>query len=644
VRVFFTLENPDPTVPLPGAHWVLGRPGGHFFEDLSLRSDLRFNGPIQLSVGDGADDILDRVVLTGKGGIYQDSSGGDNWFHRNHMNHEGKIPLRFQGARAFIDGVEPYSRKRPDAWLHVSDRQYGLAVAVRHFWQNFPKALSAEPSGSVRVALWPEEFADAHELQGGEIKTHEVAFFFHTGKQGSTRTENRVATMMGSFHHPLYARAPAEWYISTGLFDDAVVYDPDRFAGYERFQQGALMAKGNNLRNDFETIDEYGWRNFGDTWAKNETDKSGSPHDGRQVVNHYNLEYDLGYGMLFQSLRTLGTELSREWWDFAEAALRHESDIDVYHSFTESGSRRVYSGGKFTHNQHGVEAVDSTHRGAPRITWFGSLRWPWGAGSSPESGHFNTRGQLCYYYFTGDRRVLESALEQTELVYRKVTESKFAQIDNLSREAGNNLQILTDAYLLTWDEKYREAAEKILASTAPEKQWYTTEAGRKQNANKDVSGFWTAAICIDAAARWTAVMEEKTGKPYEPGRKYVTAYADFMSRFLAGGPDVGFYMSWSPAKGGRGNHGPWTYRMSDIVMYGHKYTDDPELKKRCLKAAADAFTFVERGEPIAPPAVQWPLAKKPGAGPVYINEKSTTMIIAGGHEYTYFLKHGRWPE
>lgn len=58
-------------------------------------------------------------------------------------------------------------------------------------------------------------------------------------------------------------------------------------------------------------------------------------------------------------------------------------------------------------------------------------------------------------------------------MYRKVTENRFAQIDNLSREAGNNLQILTDAYLLTWDDKYRVAAEKVLAATAPEKQWYT---------------------------------------------------------------------------------------------------------------------------------------------------------------------------
>ena len=94
-----------------------------------------------------------------------------------------------------------------------------------------------------------------------------------------------------------------------------------------------------------------------------------------------------------------------------------------------------------------------------------------------------------------------------------------------------------------------------------------------------MAGFWTAALAINAAARWTAVMEEKLGGRYEPGRKYVAAYADFAARYLAGGPERGFYMEWSPAKGGRGDHGPWTYRLADVVMAGHKYSDDPAVKQ-----------------------------------------------------------------
>ncbi|MBN2287753.1 MAG: hypothetical protein JXQ83_00375, partial [Candidatus Glassbacteria bacterium] len=525
VRVFFTLENFNPTLPLVDedgdrSGWVLGRPGSFFFDDLSLYTRLDFDGPVQLSVGAGAEDVLDRVVLTGSGGgVYQESSGGEYWFHRNHMNHLGKIPLTFRGAKYLLDGVAPYLRDRPDAWLQACDRKFGLAVAVRHFWQNFPKALTALPDGTVRVALWPAEFPDHHELAGGEIKTHEAAFFFHTGPQGSTASGNRVALLMAAFHHPLLVRAPAAHYLDSGFFDDAAVYDPKRFPAYERLMHCAVNEE-RNLVTDIESIDEYGWRNFGDTWAQNEKDQTGGPHQRRTMVNHYNLEYDFGYGMLFQSLRTLDGDpaTSLKWWSLAEAALRHESDIDFYHALTDTLRGGVHNGGKFTHTAHGVEAALGGHRGSPRLTWFGSLRWPWGEGSNPESGHFNNRGLMACYYLTGDRRVLQTALEIAELVCWKITENRFAQIDNTSREAGNNLQILTDAYLYTWDEKYRAAAEKILESTHPDKQWYTTEEGRRNNPDKSVGGWWTAAICINAAARFTGVVEEKTGRPYELGR------------------------------------------------------------------------------------------------------------------------------
>lgn len=629
VRVFFTLENKRHARPAPGMHWVLGRPGNETFKDMSLAAGLLFDGPIQMSVGDGSRDILDRVVLTGEGGIYQESSGGENWFNRVHMNAEYRIPMRFRGARAFLDGVDAYSVDRPDAWLHVADRRYGLAVAVRHFWQNFPKALTATPSGDVRIALWPREYPSLHELQAGEIKTHETAFFFHAGPQGSNRNENRVATVMGAFHHPLVVRAPAEHYLSSGFFDDVLPHDPRAFPDFERLQQAAVFEE-TNLLTDRDKADEYGWRNFGDTWADNEADRTGGPHQGRDVVSHFNLEYDFGYGMLLQSLRTLGSapELSGRWWELAETALKHEADIDVFHSMDDPLNRGVYNGGKFTHTAHGVEAALSTHRGSPRLTWFGSLRWPWGQGSSPESGHFNNRGQKAYYYLSGDRRVLESAMHQATLVYKKISEDKFAQIENLSREAGHNLQIMTDAYLLTWDDKYRVAAEKILDSTAPEKQWYMSEQGRREKPGDEVAGYWTSAICINAAARWTAVMEEKLGAPYRKGRDYVTAYADFTSTYLAGGPERGFFSSWTPSGGGRGNLGPWTYRMTDLVMFGHKYSDDPALKRRCLKAAADGFEFMRRGTV--------------SGAPLYSSGKNATMIIGGGHPYTYFRKHGRW--
>lgn len=634
VRVFFTLANHHPTSVLndknDDSHWIMGRPGSEFFDDFSLSSRLGFDGPIVLSVGDGSRDLLDRVVLTAEGGIYQESSGGEHWFNRIHMNHEMVIPMQFRGAKAFLGEVEPYQVDRPDAWLHVADRRFGLAVAVRWFWQNFPKALSATPDGTVRIGLWPAEFPDLHELQGGEIKTHETAFFFHTGPQGSSAGENRITTVMAAFHHPLFVRAPAESYIAGGFFNDAVTYDPRSFPGYERLMQCGVSARPRNLMYDIDEHDEYGWRNWGDTPARNEYDESGGPHTGRLAASHFNHEYDHGYSMLFHGLRTLDAapELAHKWWRIAEPALWHEADIDVYHTRSDTTAGGAFNGGKFAHTSHGVEVVNASHRGSPRLGWWGKRTWPWGQGQSPESGHFNNRGMTALYYLTGNRTVLESALEQADLVYFKITNDVFAQINEVNRDAGNNLQVLTDAYLLTWDGKYVAAAEKILDSTAPEKQWYMTEEGRRSNPDRDGGGFWQPALCINAVGRWTDVMEEKTGKPYEKGRKYLEAYADFTSRFMAAGPEHGFWSTWTPSGRQRGDLGPWTYRVVDVLMYGHKYSSDSALRSRCLKAAADAFEFMER--------------RYPGPEPTYYDSKFHTILAGGGHEYTFFKKNGGW--
>ncbi len=639
VRVFFTLANHNPAQNVHDegttanremgqtAHWLLGQPSSVFFEDFSLTTALGFDGPIEMSVGDGPDDILDRVPLTDEGGIYQESSGGDNWYGRVHMNHKLEIPMRFRGAKTFVGEVEPYQVDRPDAWLHVADRKFGLAVAVRWFWQNFPKALTATPDGEVRVGLFPHEWPDDHELQGGEIKTHEVAFYFHTGRQGSGVSENRVATVMGAFHYPLIVRGPAESYLSSGFFNRAAPYDARSFPTYERLMNGGIASKERNIEVNRDRRDEYGWRNFGDTPAYNEFDETGGPHSGRQAISHFNHEYDHGFAMVLHGLRSTDVkpEFGIKWWRVAEQAMWHESEIDQYHCTTDTVARGVLNGGKFAHTSHGVNAVTAGHRGSPRISWWGALNWPWGRGQSPESEHFNNRGQAAVYYLTGNRNLLENIMEQAELVCYKINTDRFAQLKNPERGEGHNLQVVTDAYLLTWDEKYAAVAETILEKTAPELQWYITEEGRAANPDKPAGRLGTHSICVNAVARWTAVMEEKTGKPYTKGRQFIVKYADFAARFLAGGPKVGFWGTWKPNGETAGNTGPWTYRVVDMMMYGHKYADDPAVRSRCLKAARNAVTYM----------------RNKYASRNYSDSKWHTIVAGGGGEYTYFKKYGR---
>ena len=87
----------------------------------------------------------------------------------------------------------------------------------------------------------------------------------------------------------------------------------------ERFARMWLTGRPRNIVEDIDRHDEYGWRNWGDTPARNEYDESGGPHHGRQAASHYNHEYDHGYGMLFHGLRTLDAvpELALRWWRIA---------------------------------------------------------------------------------------------------------------------------------------------------------------------------------------------------------------------------------------------------------------------------------------------------------------------------------------
>jgi len=52
-----------------------------------------------------------------------------------------------------------------------------IGIAMRYFWENFPKAIEAGPQ-SLTLRLFPRQYADLHELQGGEQKTHEFVVAF----------------------------------------------------------------------------------------------------------------------------------------------------------------------------------------------------------------------------------------------------------------------------------------------------------------------------------------------------------------------------------------------------------------------------------------------------------------------------------
>ena len=109
--------------------------------------------------------------------LYQDSSGGLNWKNSNHVNRNGVLANSFCGYRfQTVSGQEQTGRRAtPIVTLEQDGQMIGLAMY--HFWQNFPKAIEAGPQ-SITLRLFPRQYADLHELQGGEQKTHEFVVAF----------------------------------------------------------------------------------------------------------------------------------------------------------------------------------------------------------------------------------------------------------------------------------------------------------------------------------------------------------------------------------------------------------------------------------------------------------------------------------
>src|SRR5205823_4414675 len=134
------------------------------------------------------------------------SSGGPNWNSSNHVNRHNRVTTSFCGYLT-VTGDRAVQGRRAQPLVGVFSADRGIAGAVQNFWQNFPKAI--EVSGaSLLIRLFPPQYADVHELQGGEQKTHVIYLTALHAMDDLARAAWVRA--------PLTARATPEWYCASG--------------------------------------------------------------------------------------------------------------------------------------------------------------------------------------------------------------------------------------------------------------------------------------------------------------------------------------------------------------------------------------------------------------------------------------------
>jgi hypothetical protein len=607
VRLRLTLHNPR-RVRHRGGLWDLGDPGSVLFRDLSLELGLRSPRDPHVAWTEepgqpcrsGAAECLE---------IYQDSSGGANWRSRNHVNRHGQVPCSFPGYRVRGAGTETFGL-RANPILSVEGPGGGLAVAVPEFWQQFPKALEVEGQ-VVRVRLFPGQFGDLFELQGGEQKTHTVWLEFGAAGRAGPRPLEWV-------HRPARIHATPEWYAASGALPYLTPALPDRGDRLEAFL-GAAIEGDNSLFARREIIDEYGWRNYGEVYADHENDYYTGP---KPVISHYNNQYDTVLGALTQYLRTGDVR----WFELFDPLARHVVDIDIYRTDQD---RAQFNGGLFWHSDHYKDAATSTHRAYSRANCPPGDR---SYGGGPSNEHNYTTGLLHYYYLTGDPQARDTVLVLAEYVINRDDGSKHllgllddgptghasstvrTDYHGPGRGCGNSINALLDAWLLTRSRRYLDKAEALIRrSVHPDDN---VEARDLLNAEAR----WSATVFLTALARYLGLKAEagEVDEAYAYAQASLVGYARWMVDnevpYLAHPERLEYVTEAWPAQ---------EFRKANVFRLAAAHVEEP-LRSRLLERGNE---FSERA---------WTdLLRFPTCG----SARALALLLTEGARDAYFRRH-----
>jgi hypothetical protein len=448
VRFDLTLRNPR-KAEHPGGIWILGDAGSVYVRDASLVVTSAGEGPTTLRCSAEPSAALETFPSPLE--VYQDSSGGENWKSPNHKNRHGVVPNTFRGYRLRAGEMERAGlRATPLVALTRGNRQ--IAVAVRYFWQNFPKAVTAT-ADSLTLHLLPRQYADVHEIQGGEQKTQT----FHVAFGPDPVTKEPLAWCRA----PLLPQATPEWYCTSGAVPYLTPKADDPHAEYLRLADAAIEG-GDTFAHKREVVDEYGWRHFGDIYGDHEAVFHKGP---APLVSHYNNQYDPVAGFAYQFLR--GGD--PRWWDAMRELAAHVYDIDIYHTVHD---KAAYNHGLFWHTFHYVDADTATHRSYPRDDRVN--------GGGPANEHNYATGLMLCHFLTGDPLAREAAVGLARWVFDLDDGAKTAfrwlargdtggasgsrtpDYHGPGRGSANSLLTLLDGHRLTGDGAFLVKAEQLV--------------------------------------------------------------------------------------------------------------------------------------------------------------------------------------
>ena len=506
-----------------GGLWDLGDAGSFLFRhlEIAVHSD-----DIPASAQTHWKAERDQISRSTSGPVFlrQFSSGDRFWNSPNHVTASGANPVDTRGYEAVCD-TGTLRGYRAEPTVAASGDGASMAMAIPEFWQNFPGSVGAA-MGALEFGMFPELPGVIHELQGGEQKTQ--SFWISAGTECChLQNLDWVCDTPRLMQSPasIEAASVLPWFCSKAASENHAGPAAERFARYLK------SATSDRFSLEFRraTIDEFGWRNFGDIPADHEqTHYAGH----NTIVSHYNNQFDMIFGAILQ----LNAATNLQWFDWLDPLARHVMDIDIYHT---SSDRAAFNGGLFWHTDHYVDARSSTHRTYSRHNQKPGQTY----GGGPGCEHNYTTGLLHYHFLTGSQEARESVLTLADWVIRMddgrstvfgllddgptgaASATVFEDFHGPGRGAGNSINALLDGWLLTGSEHYLAKLEELIRRCVHPSQ------NPDDMHLLDAEGHWSYTVFLNSLGRY--LLAKRDAELFDPMYRYARDVMQTYGRWMA---------------------------------------------------------------------------------------------------------------
>ncbi len=364
-----------------------------------------------------------------------------------------------------LEGAEGKGGRAP-GWAELGDGRGAVAVALRDFWQQWPKSIEVSSAG-LAIGLLPKfkdgDYAhmepwykyqylfdgNCYRLRTGQARRWDI--WLDVGGDGASLARAANAP-------PIPVADPAQ-AVATGVWGAIAPAGTPAMGEYDVWAENLFKA----YQRCIEEQRDYGAMNWGD-WF------------GERKVNWGNLEYDTTRQILIQFARTGDPK----YFYAADAAARHSSEVDTIHHVNDDlrkhfGTRSGYPARPGMVHQHTVGHVSGFYSADVIRKLFvengiGSSKKPYICLDPYNLGHIWTRGMARHYLLTGDP-FLKETVERIGNNLAQLVEDrkyKFMGHSHCGRTTGWSLLALSGAYEISLEPRYFEAMKTLVSDALAE--------------------------------------------------------------------------------------------------------------------------------------------------------------------------------